>query len=147
MNRMVQLYRAVYPHFDRNRFDFLAQAFRLDPKKNLNTFSKGMRRQAAIILALSSKPDYVFFDSTEDDGMTELDECFYTHLIQLLEEVIETPHTADRVLVVLQMSTGVKTEGKRIPGEGWIAEFSITPARWEELKKMVPKEATSLTPR
>lgn len=66
MNRMVQLYRAVYPHFDRNRFDFLAQAFRLDPKKNLNTFSKGMRRQAAIILALSSKPDYVFFDETFD---------------------------------------------------------------------------------
>lgn len=86
-------------------------------------------------------------DSTENDGMTELDECFYTHLIQLLEEVIETPHTADRILVVLQVSTGVKTEGEYIQGEGWIAEFSITPAQWEELKKMVPKEATSLTPR
>ena len=31
-----------------------------------NTFSKGMRRQAATILALSTMPDYLFFDETFD---------------------------------------------------------------------------------
>ena len=40
--------------------------FSLDPNKNLNTFSKGMRRQAATILALSCCADYILFDETFD---------------------------------------------------------------------------------
>ncbi|MBQ9082359.1 MAG: ABC transporter ATP-binding protein [Clostridia bacterium] len=66
MNRMAQLYRAIYKNFDMERFAFLTQAFRLNPKANIQTFSKGMKRQAAIILALSSRPDYYFFDETFD---------------------------------------------------------------------------------
>ncbi len=66
MNRMAQLYRAVYKNFDMERFAFLTQAFRLNPKANIQTFSKGMKRQAAIILALSARPDYYFFDETFD---------------------------------------------------------------------------------
>ena len=66
MNRMAALYRAAYPQFDRAYFDKLTKLFRLDPTKSLNTFSKGMRRQAATILALSCRPDYIFFDETFD---------------------------------------------------------------------------------
>ena len=66
MNRMADFYRAVYDKFDDERFRYLTDAFGLDPKKSLGTFSKGMKRQAAIILALSCKPDYMFFDETFD---------------------------------------------------------------------------------
>lgn len=66
MNRMARLYQAVYPNFDASRYEFLTKAFRLNPKANIHTFSKGMKRQAAIILALSSRPDYFFFDETFD---------------------------------------------------------------------------------
>lgn len=66
MNRMAKFYSSVYSRFDYERFNDLTKKFGLDQSKNLNTFSKGMKRQAAIILALSCKPDYMFFDETFD---------------------------------------------------------------------------------
>ena len=66
MRRMAQLYAAAYPAFDKARFEALTAAFKLDPKKPLSAFSKGMKRQAAIILSLSSRPKYIFFDETFD---------------------------------------------------------------------------------
>lgn len=66
MERMAKLYASVFPGFDKNRYGELVQTFGLDPKANLNTFSKGMRRQAATILALSCMADYIFFDETFD---------------------------------------------------------------------------------
>lgn len=66
MKKMASYYKALYEKFDRQRFDGLTETFRLDPEANLGTFSKGMRRQAATILALSTMPDYLFFDETFD---------------------------------------------------------------------------------
>lgn len=66
MNRMAKMYRAYYPDFDDERFELLTKRFGLDPKANISTFSKGMKRQAATILALSCKPQYLFFDETFD---------------------------------------------------------------------------------
>lgn len=66
MNRMASFYKSIYKQFDRERYNALTKAFGLDPKKALSTLSKGMKRQAAIILALSCKPDYMFFDETFD---------------------------------------------------------------------------------
>ncbi len=66
MERMATLYRAMYPDFDYDRFRRLTAMFELNPKKSINTFSKGMKRQAATILALSSRPRYIFFDETFD---------------------------------------------------------------------------------
>ncbi|MDD6213529.1 MAG: ABC transporter ATP-binding protein [Clostridiales bacterium] len=66
MNRMAHLYAAIHSEFDWNRFQYLTKTFGLNPEKSTNTFSKGMRRQAAIILALSCRPKYMFFDETFD---------------------------------------------------------------------------------
>ena len=64
--RMAKTYAAVYPTFDNERFISLSNQFGLDITKNTNTLSKGMRRQAAVILALASRPKYIFFDETFD---------------------------------------------------------------------------------
>ncbi|MGI6176728.1 MAG: ABC transporter ATP-binding protein [Christensenellales bacterium] len=66
MNRMAMLYEANYESFDRKRYRQLVAMFDLNPTANLNTFSKGMRRQAATVLALSCRPEYIFFDETFD---------------------------------------------------------------------------------
>jgi len=66
LNRMSLLYESMYPRFSNERFADLCAAFKLDRTRLLNTFSKGMRRQAATILALSAMTDYVFFDETFD---------------------------------------------------------------------------------
>ena len=66
INRMAKLYAATYESFDMERCKSLTEAFKLNPKASINSFSKGMKRQAAIILALSCRSEYLFFDETFD---------------------------------------------------------------------------------
>ncbi len=91
MERMSKLYAAAYPTFDKNRFTELSAAFGLDTKKPVSTFSKGMRRQASTILALSSRPKYIFFDETFDG----LDPIMRTLVKKLIcNDVLERNATA-----------------------------------------------------
>ena len=64
--RMEKLYSALYERFSHEKFQKLTELFRLNPKANIGTFSKGMRRQAATILALSCNSEYILFDETFD---------------------------------------------------------------------------------
>ncbi len=66
LNRMASLYQNTYTNFDMEFFNKLTGIFKLNPKKNLGKFSKGMKKQAAIILALACHPEYMFFDETFD---------------------------------------------------------------------------------
>ncbi|MGN0470410.1 MAG: ABC transporter ATP-binding protein, partial [Acutalibacteraceae bacterium] len=66
MEKMSRFYSAFYPNFNFERFNTLTQKFGLDPKKRISGFSKGMKRQAAIICALSCQTKYLFFDETFD---------------------------------------------------------------------------------
>lgn len=66
MNRMARFYQNYYPTFSMERYQELVEQLRLDPKRKLSGFSKGMQRQAATVLALSCRPDYYFFDETLD---------------------------------------------------------------------------------
>lgn len=91
LSRMQKMYRSLYPSFDSERFHFLTNAFRLDERKSLGTFSKGMRRQAATILALSCKPDYIFFDETFD-GLDPVMRGLVKNLI--CQDVMERETTA-----------------------------------------------------
>ncbi len=91
MRRMAQLYAAAYPAFDKARFEALTAAFKLDPKKPLSAFSKGMKRQAAIILSLSSRPKYIFFDETFD-GLDPIMRTLVKKLI--VEDVLDRHATA-----------------------------------------------------
>lgn len=91
MNRMASLYRSVYPRFDSKRFKELAENFRLNPKVSVNSFSKGMKRQAAIILALCCKPEYIFFDETFD-GLDPVMRNLVKNLI--ISDVLEHNATA-----------------------------------------------------
>ena len=91
MNRMADLYHAAYPHFDRKRFDYLTKTFELDAARSTNSFSKGMRRQAAIILALSCRPKYMFFDETFD-GLDPVMRGLVKTLI--VKDVLENQATA-----------------------------------------------------
>ena len=63
----MKFYRGMYPHFDRARFDKLAQAFpEVDPKRPIRRMSKGMQKQAAFWLAMSCCPDYLLLDEPVD---------------------------------------------------------------------------------
>lgn len=66
LKRMAKFYASVYDNFDKDLFNELIIDFKLDIGKNLGHYSKGMRRQAAIVLALSTGANYLLFDETFD---------------------------------------------------------------------------------
>ena len=86
LNRMERMYQSLYPDFDKDRFEKLCGHLQLPRNKSLGQFSKGMRRQAATILALSCRPDYLFFDETFD-GLDPVMRSFVKKLI--CEDVLE----------------------------------------------------------
>ena len=99
LRRMEKLYASVYERFSHERFEALLKDFGLDPEANLNTFSKGMRRQAATILALSCRADFILFDETFD-GLDPV----MRHLVKrlLMEEI------ADREVTVIMTSHNLR---------------------------------------
>ncbi len=86
LNRVERMYRAIYPDFEPERFHKLCDQLELPRNKSLGQFSKGMRRQAATILALACRPDYLFFDETFD-GLDPVMRNFVKSLI--CDDVLE----------------------------------------------------------
>lgn len=66
MNKMANFYNGYYSKFDYSMFKRLTTAFGLDPTKRINGFSKGMQRQAEIVLAMSTKPEVILLDESFD---------------------------------------------------------------------------------
>ncbi len=66
MEKMADFYNGYYPRFDYKTMRNLAQVFSLDTKKSLNGFSKGMQRQAELVLAMATNPDFLLLDESFD---------------------------------------------------------------------------------
>ena len=63
---MRNYYRTIYPAFDSDRFDSLLSDFSLDPKRRVQNYSRGMKKQLAVICGLSSRARYLLCDETFD---------------------------------------------------------------------------------
>lgn len=63
---MAKFYSGYYPNFSFKTLENLVEVFGLEPKKKIRGFSKGMQRQAEIILALASRPRFMLLDETFD---------------------------------------------------------------------------------
>lgn len=79
---MARCYSGFYPNFSKEIFDKLCLVFGFDKKKRLNSFSKGMKRQASISFALASKARYLLLDESFDG----LDPGVRSTVRQLLNE-------------------------------------------------------------
>lgn len=66
MNSMAAFYRSYYSNFSMEVYRQLCAVFPLDSKKRLATFSKGMQRQAGLVLALSTCPSILLLDEAFD---------------------------------------------------------------------------------
>lgn len=59
-------YESLYKDFDMNYLKELAEILNLSLNKKISTFSKGMKRQCALICGIATNADYMFFDETFD---------------------------------------------------------------------------------
>lgn len=85
MEKMAKFYNGFYPDFSFDTFRKLSEVFGLDTKARINGFSKGMQRQAEIVLGISTKPDFILFDETFDG----LDPAKRALIKNLLNEYME----------------------------------------------------------
>lgn len=63
---MERYYSSVYREFDRESFYLYLTRFGLEGRRKINTFSKGMKKQLAIILGLCARTKYLYCDETFD---------------------------------------------------------------------------------
>ncbi len=63
---MRDFYCAVYPNFDKSRFQTLLRTFDLEVDRKINAFSKGMKKQLSVICGVCANTEYLFCDETFD---------------------------------------------------------------------------------
>lgn len=66
LREMANFYEGMYASFSRERFDYLTRVFPIKTEDKIDNMSKGMQRQAALMLALSTNPKYLLLDEAFD---------------------------------------------------------------------------------
>lgn len=83
---LFDFYKTFHPNIDEETYDRLLSAYKIDQKGKVRNFSKGMRRQVFIALALAVKPRYLLLDEAFD-GLDPLSrQIFKDAIIKLVEE-------------------------------------------------------------
>lgn len=82
-------YQAMYKKFDIKYLIKLASILKLDLNKKISTFSKGMKRQCALICALATHSKYMFFDETFDG----LDPVIRNTIKKIIAKQMDTDNT------------------------------------------------------
>lgn len=86
---MAIFYSKMYPKFDMDFAMKFAEKLKLNTKQKIQTFSKGMKRQAALICAISTNADYMFFDETFDG----IDPVVRNYMKKVIAEQMEKKET------------------------------------------------------
>lgn len=84
IKQMADYYKQFYNNWNDDTYKRLCNAFALDDNVNIANFSKGMKRQAQIILGLSTNPQYLLLDEAFDG----LDAIMRTVLKKIISEKI-----------------------------------------------------------
>ncbi|EEG78389.1 ABC transporter ATP-binding protein [Dethiobacter alkaliphilus] len=99
MDTMARFYKGFYPGWSDVTFKRLTEIFEIDPSEKLTGLSKGMQQQVAIILALSTRPDYLLLDECFDG----LDPVKRSLVRRLLTELV-----AEKEIVVMISSHNIR---------------------------------------
>ncbi len=83
---MAKFYSGLYSDFSYDKFEKLIKIFPLDKKVRISSMSKGMQRQAALILMLSTNPKYILLDEAFDG----LDVVMRRVLANIINEEVES---------------------------------------------------------
>ncbi|MBR5286950.1 MAG: ABC transporter ATP-binding protein [Clostridia bacterium] len=133
-NKLFDFYRTFYPNADRNIFDALLSEYKIDSKMAMRNFSKGMRRQVFIALALAVKPKYMLLDEAFD-GLDPLSrKLFKDAIIKYVDEenttVIITSHSlreledfCDRFVLI--DNAKINSEGDIVEHVSRLCKFSL----------------------
>lgn len=119
---LLDFYSAVYPSLDTEFLNYALNKFGLDIKAPQRNFSKGMRRQFNIALALSVRPEYLLMDEAFDgiDAFTK--RTVVSELISLVESKGTTVVISSHALSELESfcDSYALIDGRTLSGKGSI---------------------------
>lgn len=115
LKESAKFYRAIYPSWNQNRYDHMVKQFELNEKRKLSKFSKGMQKQAAFILTMSSMPDYLILDEPIDGLDPIIRKLVWKYIVEDVAEremtVLVSSHNL-RELEGICDSIGILSKGK-----------------------------------
>lgn len=93
---MAEYYKSLYQSFDMNYLINHANTLKLNINAKLSSYSKGMKRQCALLCALATKAKYMLFDETFDGLDPVIRKYFKSLLADLMADnkrtIIMTSH-------------------------------------------------------
>lgn len=99
---MLKLYQTFYPAFNEEKWRELIAKVDLDPKRKVNTFSKGMKKQLAIICGICAGTRYLLCDETFDGLDPVMRQAVKTLFVREMDERGLTPIIASHNLRELE---------------------------------------------
>lgn len=99
---MAQYYSSVYPTFQMDLFDKYMDIFGLDSKRKIATFSKGMKKQLAMLLGICAQTKYLLCDETFDGLDPVMRQAVKSLMAKEMEERGLTPIIASHNLRELE---------------------------------------------
>jgi len=128
LKEMRKFYQIFYPSFNEGMYYKLLTNFPINENERINTFSKGMKRQACVILALSICPDVLLLDEAFDglDPVMRLtlkrilsDEILNRQLTVVISShnLRELEDICDRIALVSNFTIEISGEVETIRGD------------------------------
>lgn len=99
LTEMAEFYSRIYPNWSKKRYEELCSLFPIGSKDKISNMSKGMQRQAALICALATQPDYLLMDEIFD-GLDPV-------MRQLLKRIVSS-EVSERSMTVLIASHNLR---------------------------------------
>lgn len=117
LDKMRKFYAGYYPKWSDTTFKGLAEWFGIETSAKIRRFSKGMQRQAGLILAFSARPEYLFldeaFDGLDHSMRRQAREMFAYYTREKAGTVIVTSHNLSELEVMVDR-VGMIHEGRLI---------------------------------
>lgn len=146
LKEMRHFYEIFYPNFNEAMYYKLVSLFKLDEKSRIQDFSKGMKRQAGVILALSVNPDVLLLDEAFDglDPVMRLtlkrilaDELMNRQMTVIISShnLRELEDICDRIALLNDQHMSLQDEVESIRNNYHKLQIGYTDAKWDELFK------------
>ncbi|WP_326911378.1 ABC transporter ATP-binding protein [Sedimentibacter sp. MB31-C6] len=120
LEKLFQYEKLMYENISREKFEELIKFFNIDKNKNLNKMSKGQKKQAAFVLAISTQPKVLLLDEIVDGLDAVIKRKFWDVLIQEVMEnemiVIISSHDLKELDNICDR-VGIMHEGKILKEE------------------------------
>lgn len=139
---LFKMYKVFYPDINETVYREIINDFKLNDKKPLRTFSKGMRRQAFVALAFAVAPKYLLLDEAFDGLDPLARKKFKDRLSVMVKEKGTTVIISSHSLKELEdfCDEFAMIDEHRIIGSGKILERSMDLSKFQLAFKEVPEE-------